>query len=479
MMKLKTLFMVFLAVGLFACNDSDTENSSLLSKELTFLTEEYKPLNYAEEGELKGLSVDLVKHICQELNAPCEIELKDWSEAYTQTLQQANTVLFSTALNEQRKDSFKWVGPILSLDWNFYTVSGRHLVMNSLEDAKALSAVGVIKGHATHTALSDASFTNLVLCNSVEEGISKLLEGTIDVFNGDDFSIKAKLEEQDKSIYSLTKVYTYQTDMVYLAFNLQTSDDVVTTFQEYVDKAKRDGTLRTLTEKYLHTSDYPDVVQVYTEPYPPLSFMNVDGDIDGLGYDVASEIMRRNNTYYSVNITNWSNAYQMAEINPNFVLFTMEKTDYREDKFQWVGPIGNNTTWIYTKANSSITISELSDAKALGSIGVVGSWFSTQSLEEAGFTNLNKVSTPEEMVQMLMADQVDAVVCTGVTFPDILHKAGYTLDDVDTQFDYMNTDYYIAFSNSTNVAVVNQWQEALDAMKDDGTFDVIMSKWMQ
>jgi polar amino acid transport system substrate-binding protein len=77
----------------------------------------------------------------------------------------------------------------------------------------------------------------------------------------------------------------------------------------------------------------------------------------------------------------------------------MDRTEIREDLFQWVGPVGTNTTWIYTKNGSGITLNTLNDAKKLNKIGVVNSWFSTQFLEKEGFSNLVYESTPEVLAE--------------------------------------------------------------------------------
>ena len=81
------------------------------------------------------------------------------------------------------------------------------------------------------------------------------------------------------------------------------------------------------------------------------------------------------------------------------------------------------------------------------------------------------------MVDKLMTGEVDAFVCTDVTFPNILNEAGYQYNAVNPEFPLMASDYYIAFSKNTPVSVVNEWQQALDAAKSDGTYTAIQRKW--
>jgi polar amino acid transport system substrate-binding protein len=109
----------------------------------------------------------------------------------------------------------------------------------------------------------------------------------------------------------------------------------------------------------------------------------------------------------------------------------------------------------------------------------VNSWFSTQYLQSLGFTNLVLNSDPSVLAQKLMNGEIDAFVCTGVTFPDILKVAGYHYSEAFPSFRLMASDYYIAFSKLTPESTVNQWQTTFGALKADGTYEAISQKWLK
>ncbi len=444
---------------------------------LRYISEEYKPFNYSENDVAIGIGPDLLKHICNELNLECEIEFLPWDEGYDEALNTDNGVLFSTVLNTVRRDKFKWVGPYASLDWNFYALSQNPITVNSLEEAKSVNKIGVMAEYAMEQFLVEEGFTNLVYCTDVNDCIEKLLNGDIDLFPSDKFTTESALETLGKSIYAVNSVYTLKTELIYFAFNKNVSDDAVADFQTILDLAKKYGKLKELTEKYLHTSDYPDIMQIYTEQYPPLTYRDLNGEVTGFGTDVLKEIMKRNGTFNEIKLSSWSNGYQLALNNPNFCLFTMDRTENRENLFQWVGPIGKNTTWIYTKSGSVIVLNTLDDAKKLSKIGVVNSWFSTQYLEKEGFNNLVYESTPEVLVKDLLDGKIDAFVCTDITLPDILLEIGFNYNDVSPAFAVMSSDFYITLSKNTPSSVVNAWISAFEELKQDGTYDEIFDKW--
>ncbi len=479
-MKKTTLLsglMAIILITLFTQCGKDSEET--YSNELRFYTENFKPLNYSENGNITGLAPELLRSICTSLNIPFDVSVLPWDQAYSTTQATSNAVLFSTILNNERKDLFKWAGPIISLDCHFYALSGNHITLNTLDDAKAVGKIGILKDYAIEQYLLEKGFTNLVRCNDNIDAFQKLLNGEIDLFPADKPTAEAALESLNQSFYRVTPELLIKTDLMYFAFNKNIPDNIVSSFQHEIDKMKSNGVLRSLTQKYLKSSSFPGILQVYTEQYPPLTFRNSEGEITGFGSDIVYEIMKQNNLYYDVRLSSWSNGYDLALINPNFCLFTMDRTELRENLFQWVGPVGTNTTWIYTKEGSGITITSLDEARNLNALGTVSSWFSDQYLRELGFTNLVSHSDPNVMAQKLLDGEIDGFVCTSVTFPSILGEIGHTYDEVVPSFSVMSSDYYIAFSKSTPASIVNQWQSTLDAMKSNGTYDAIFAKWLE
>jgi ABC-type amino acid transport substrate-binding protein len=471
---LPALFTVIISFAFIHCNKEEEKQYHFAFE---FITEDYKPFNYSEGGSIKGLAPDLLKEICDQLNIPYQVSLMPWEDAYIRAQSTPNAVLFSTSLNAERKNLFKWAGPFASLEWNLYSDAGNHINLRSLEDAKQVGAIGVIRDYTMEQYLLEQGFTNLVYCEDNKDAFEKLLQGEIDLFPSDKISAEAALNALGRSIYHVSNRLPIRTELLYFAFNPSVPDDVVRDIQQEINRLKDNGLLRALSLKYLKSADVPDKLQIYTEDYPPLTFMNKFGEITGFGSDIVYEIMGRNQQFYNIKLSTWRNGYELALINPDFCLFTMDRTGIREQLFQWVGPIGTNDTYFFTKAGSGITINSIEDAKNLAAVGTVSSWFSDQHLRGLGFNNLVSENNPAIMTQKLLAGEIDAFVCSALTFPDILREQGYTYDDVVPAFVLMSSDFYIAFSTSTSTSIVDQWQATLDAMQDDGTYEAIHNKW--
>lgn len=96
------------------------------------------------------------------------------------------------------------------------------------------------------------------------------------------------------------------------------------------------------------------------------SICEVTGELT-IRTDFVYEIMARNQAIYPVRLSHWSIGYEMALDYPNSCLFTMDRTEIRENLFNWAGPIGTNTTYFFTLSGSGIVINALEEARGLTS----------------------------------------------------------------------------------------------------------------
>jgi polar amino acid transport system substrate-binding protein len=218
-------------------------------------------------------------------------------------------------------------------------------------------------------------------------------------------------------------------------------------------------------------------LKIYTEEYPPISFMK-DGKISGFVTDMVREILSRQGLPDNIRLLPWDEAYKEALSNPNIVLFSTERTPKREKLFQWVGPVGKNSAIFYAKKGSGIRLNSVDDARKFAPIATTANWFTEQDLKDRGFTNLVSAPLPTDNVHKLMREEVQLSVFTDITVPNIIQDAGYYTDDLEPVFTLSNTYFYIAISLGTPPEIVNRWQSILNNMKTDGTFETIYRRYV-
>jgi polar amino acid transport system substrate-binding protein len=215
-----------------------------------------------------------------------------------------------------------------------------------------------------------------------------------------------------------------------------------------------------------------------TEEYPPITYMGSDGKVTGIATDTVTEIMKRLNVNYEIKLLKWDDAYSQALSSPNVVLFSTERTEKRENLFNWVGPLGNNKIYFYANKNSGLEINSLDDAKKVAKIATCSSWFTEQYLKDQGFTNLESYTDPKDDITKLVGGNVDLSVFTDMTVGNLVKDAGYSASDIKPLYQLMETQFYIAISKGTSQDIVNKWQNAFEDIKEDGTLAKIYQKYV-
>ncbi|MGB4073842.1 substrate-binding periplasmic protein [Pseudomonas sp.] len=217
-------------------------------------------------------------------------------------------------------------------------------------------------------------------------------------------------------------------------------------------------------------------LRLYTEEYRPLSYMD-QGKLTGMAVDVVELLIQRTGQAVTVQVVPWTRGYQRVQQEANSALFTVVRTAKREALFQWVGPITQGYTSFYARRDSGLHVRRLADVGRFSTLAVPKQWYSHEFLSDQGLDNLYGVPTPQHMVKMFKHGRIELLVADDLALDDMLAQVGMSRADVELQFTFMHNDSYIAFSNNTDPAVVQRWQQALNTLKRDGNLERIHQHW--
>lgn len=465
----------FLVVAILALTGCNSEKNT--THHLTIVSEEYAPLNYTEEGNFTGQVTEVVKALLTITHTDATLDVIPWEEGYERVLTEPNTALFTTVMTPERKAHLQWVGPVTALDTNFYALKGSGIVIKTLQDAKKVPSIAAVRGHYTEEMLKEEGFANLISCQDDQAALQKLYNGEVQLYISSNIAMPALLQSAGAATEEVENLFTVSTDLAYIAFSPNTSSALVAQWQTALDEMKRDGRFDTIYAKWMPGEIPPGVFQLMTEEYPPITFMK-EGKPAGFVTDMVREIASRLNLPDNIRLTSWKNAYNMALLYPNVILFSAERTEEREALFRWVGPVGKNNVIFYTKKGSGIVINSLEDAKQIEAIATTTDWFTEQYLQQQGFTNLISSESPEENVRQLMNGEANLSIFTDLTVSEIVHNAGYSMEDLEPLFTVTQTYFYIAISKDTSEEVYQDWVAALNTLKQDGTFKEIYHNYL-
>jgi polar amino acid transport system substrate-binding protein len=469
-----SLMMLFVLFGCESGKRIDTEENT----KLNILTEDYPPLNFRVNGDITGQATEVVRELIRRTGTDAEIIMTGWQEAYQAALDQADTALFSVAMTPERKDLFQWVGPVTVLDTNLYAPTGLDTNIASLDDARKIDSIATVSGYYSEDLLkNEEGFTNLRSYPDEASALRALLDGEVQLLASNNTVIPAVLENLGLSTDEIESAFTISTDMSYIAFSKDTSPLLVAKWQEKLDEIKDQGIFAEIYSRWLPGDTPPGKIQLVTEEYPPVTFLQ-DGKPSGFVTDMVREITNRLDIPDNISLTSWKNAYNMALVHPNVIIFSMDRTEAREDLFHWVGPVGQNSALLFARKGSDIKIDSMEEARNLDSIATTTEWWTEQHLKAEGFTNLVSSADPAENVRQLMDGRVDLSIFTDITIPEIVRNAGYSMDDLEPVFTVQQNFFYIGISGGTSPEIIEGWRSALDDMKNDGTFEKIYRDYL-
>jgi len=217
-------------------------------------------------------------------------------------------------------------------------------------------------------------------------------------------------------------------------------------------------------------------LRILTADNPPLNF-STDGEITGLATEVVRELIKRTDTHSDIEMTTWPDGYRELSDHANVALFSTVMTAERKELFHWVGPLATVDTNLYALQGSGLEIANLDQARKAGKIATVSKFYSEQMIAAENFTNTVSYPDRATSLRQLLDGKVQLVAASNTEMPAALKNAGASADDVKSAFTLSTDLVYIAFSKGTSRALVDRWQNALDAMKRDGTFARIYAQW--
>ena len=217
------------------------------------LTEPWMPYQMETEKGLEGISVDLVKEIQKRIDNKQKIKLFPWARGYKLTLKKPGYALFLTTRSKKREELFKWVGPISSMRLVFFKNKNRKdLNINSLDDARKVKNIAVAVDTISNQKLTDLGFTNLYVNKLASYSLKKIQENKTDLYPTEYYSFLYELKKknlQDQIVPVKMKEPIYESEL-YIAFNKETSDEVIKNWQNALESIKKDGTYEKILKRY-------------------------------------------------------------------------------------------------------------------------------------------------------------------------------------------------------------------------------------
>jgi polar amino acid transport system substrate-binding protein len=214
-----------------------------------------------------------------------------------------------------------------------------------------------------------------------------------------------------------------------------------------------------------------------TDNHRPLHFQQ-DGQLVGFGVEVVQALAERTGDHVNLQQMPLLRALHVASTEPATGVFTVLRTAERDGQYQWVGPLLEVETALYSADSAQAPVHSLLEAGSHGRIAAPRKWLVYGYLHQQGLNNLYGVATPEQMMRLARMGRTDFVVADTLSIATLAREEGLPPSQLHYQIPLMRQGSYIAFSQQTDAHQVARWQQALEDMSRDGRLEQIKQRWL-
>ncbi|WHS60719.1 ABC transporter substrate-binding protein [Pseudomonas sp. G2-4] len=247
---LKRLVLAFAGATLLLAGTARAADTSLV-----LLTENFPPYNmakngknFAQDGNINGIAVDIVREIFKRADISYSLTLRfPWERIYKLALENPGYGVFVMARLPEREKLFKWVGPIGPDDWIMLAKTDSKITLDSLEQARQYR-IGAYKGDAIAETLAKQGLNPIVVLRD-QDNAKKLVNGQIDLWATGDPA--GRYLARQEGVNDLKTVLRFNSAELYLALNKDVPDDVVARLQGALDELRKEGAVDAIMARYL------------------------------------------------------------------------------------------------------------------------------------------------------------------------------------------------------------------------------------
>lgn len=211
---------------------------------LSYLTEDYPPSNYLENGVLKGVAVDVLRAVWKKMGVKEQpIEVINWARGYYRAERDPDVVLFAMTRNQEREDKFQWVGPIYRGRYIVYSRNDSTLQATGFAELKS-ARIAVLRKDSGDKLVTAAGIPEAQIerVGHVTQAVQMLQSGRVDLIciYADTLSEFARQQKLDLTRFK--SVFVASENRLYFAFSKKTDPALTRRFQttlESIDKERQ------------------------------------------------------------------------------------------------------------------------------------------------------------------------------------------------------------------------------------------------
>jgi len=208
-------------------------------------------------------------------------------------------------------------------------------------------------------------------------------------------------------------------------------------------------------------------IRVVTEELSPYQVVKDDGTLTGVSTEIMKSLFSLTGDKFDVEVLPWIRAYKIAEKEPNVLIFSLSRTEFREGSFIWGGCLIKENIYAWAiKGHINKKIETIEDIRPY-KIALSPNSNPEQYFTQLKFKHIYRLNSQDSNVKMLYKKHVDVMFSST---EDILRNAKKHNFDSQKLVKLMNvkelnSELYFAFSLGTDVEIVERYIMAFNELK--------------
>ena len=229
------------------------------------------------------------------------------------------------------------------------------------------------------------------------------------------------------------------------------------------------------------TSAWSQSLQIVTEEFPPYNYTD-NGQNAGMSTEVVVAACKAANLPTEIKVYPWVRTYEIAQTEPNTLIYSIARSPGREKLFQWAGTVAPAQSCLFAlKSRTDIKIDTLAEARNYYIITQLKGWVA-QFLVKRGFIegkHFFGITSVDRAFLMLRTDRGDLLGYPELVMHYTIKKTGLKPERAVRKVYCFKEglQLYAAFSLKTPRAVVEQFHTGLQTIKSNGTYQKMLEQY--
>ena len=222
------------------------------AEEMRVLAVEEPPGSFVDEtGKAAGFAVEVFQALQKRVRNSDPITFVPENRALKIARESPNVILFSFSRTLDREDDFYWIMLLMRKPWVLYAKKGFATAIMTLEAAKHVKSIGVVRGDVRALVLEQMGFLNLQEVSTHEQTVGMLQLGRIEMIFYEPQGMASVCSKMGVPMSSFEAVFETDPSEVYIMMSKQGTD--VSTAERWQTAArdmKADFTFQRIAEKW-------------------------------------------------------------------------------------------------------------------------------------------------------------------------------------------------------------------------------------